>query len=225
MTAPITAPTSRPPMSLSLPLLWWCLSRLGGGGGGWRWLTWLLRLWWYTGWGLGAGRTLWEWLLCPLLGRTLWEGALLWLGPLWWLLSNSNCMGAAKSGAAAEAVLMSGVDKNKAAKAIAMIFLEFFNIIIPSFFRCILSLFSFVEYIIKDNYGRIMFFCEKIDWWVNAYFKHVFIATWPSVSRKSVKKVAKTCKKGVDIPEAEWYYIKVAEIQKQKQRHRDKHSD
>ena len=72
-------------------------------------------------------------------------------------------MGAAKSGAAAEAVLMSGVDKNKAAKAIAMIFLEFFNIIIPSFFRCILSLFSFVEYIIKDNYGRIMFFCKKID--------------------------------------------------------------
>ena len=28
-------------------------------------------------------------------------------------------------------------------KAIAMIFLEFFNIIIPSFFRCIFSFFSF----------------------------------------------------------------------------------
>ena len=47
------------------------------------------------------------------------------------------------------------------------------------------------------------------------------MATQPSVSRKSVKKVAKTSKKGVDIPDAEWYYIQVAEIQKQKQRHRN----
>ena len=51
------------------------------------------------------------------------------------------------------------------------------------------------------------------------------MATQPSVSRKSVKKVAKTSKKGVDIPDAEWYYIQVAEIQKQKQRHRNKQSD
>ena len=49
--------------------------------------------------------------------------------------------------------------------------------------------------------------------------------TQPSVSLKSVKKVAKSCKKGVDIPVGEWYYIQVAEIQKQKQRHRNEQSD
>ena len=70
-----------------------------------------------------------------------------------------------------------------------------------------------------------MFFRKKIDWSVNADFMRVFIATRPSVSPKSVKKVAKTCKKGVDIPDAEWYYIQVAEIQKQKQRHRNEQSD
>ena len=78
-----------------------------------------------------------------------------------------------------------------------------------------------VEYIIKEKYGGIMFFRKKIDWSVNADFMRVFIATRPSVSPKSVKKVAKTCKKSVDIPDAEWYYIQVAEIQKQKQRHRN----
>ena len=39
-----------------------------------------------------------------------------------------------KSGAAAEAVLAKGVERNIAANAMANTFLEFFNIIIPSFF-------------------------------------------------------------------------------------------
>ena len=50
------------------------------------------------------------------------------------MLRSSNCVGEEKSGAAAEAVLIKGVDKNKAAKAMANIFLELFNIVIPSFF-------------------------------------------------------------------------------------------
>lgn len=54
-------------------------------------------------------------------------------------------------GAAAAAVPVNGADKNKAVRARAKIFFEFFNILITSFF-------FFTAYSIKGKCGENMFF-------------------------------------------------------------------